>query len=800
MPGTFEECFMSRAQLSLLVCAGLVALTIAAYGPLWRNDFIDLDDEVYVTKNPHVLGGLTPRGVKWAWTTFHAGFWFPLTWMSLQLDAGLFAVPSTNGKTVPWAPGFHAQNLIWHLATVLLLFATLRRMTGAFWRSALVAALFAVHPLHVESVAWATERKDTLSTFFWVLTMFGYVRYAEEPSRPRYAAVVISFVLGLLTKPMLVTLPFALLLLDWWPLRRWGWQDKSIFVPASLGRLILEKLPLLALSIAGGMLAVVAQRRGSAVVPLEQLSFSARLANAFVSYGWYLQKTFWPIHLAVYYAHPEEKWQWGSVLASAVVLLAVTLLALAARRRMPWLLVGWLWFLGTLVPVIGLLQVGAQAWADRFVYVPHIGLFVALVWTAADLADRLTLPAAVRAALVGGCMIALAITTWIQIGYWKDTPTIWRHALAVTENNHRAHANLAQYLFHQGRQLTDPQESLAVLDEARTEYEQAIAIKSNVADYEYDLGTVLLMMRRTSAAVDHFRAALRLNERFTDAWHNLGTAYLRQGRLKEATRAFRGALDINPHAADARALLGLALWRLHRHDEAEQQWQTALEEKPNLAEARAGMGLVLLRQNHVDEAVRELTAALRARPDLTWAWSACGIALQRRERWQEALEKHQTALRIEEDRSRVTDQTPSAELVLYHRRFAYALRAVGRGEDAAREYGKALQLDSAWPKETTTEAWRLATDARAEYRDPATALELASQACQALAEPSAEMLDTWAAALAANSRYEEAAKIARKALAKATPDRAKAIKARLSLYEQRKSYVAPPEEERVIPR
>jgi tetratricopeptide (TPR) repeat protein len=798
---------MPRARLPFAICAGLLALVVVAYGPLWRNDFIDLDDEVYITKNPHILGGLTPGNVCWAWTTFHAGFWFPLTWMSLQLDATLFGAGGPGAARVLWAPGFHAQNLLWHAATVLLLFEALRRMTGAVWRSALVAALFAVHPLHVESVAWATERKDTLSAFFWVLTLLAYARYAAALSPHRYAAVAAAFVLGLLAKPMLVTLPFALLLLDWWPLRRWVGRRKAKdvagpapdapgplppapFAPAPLGRLILEKLPLIAVSVAAGVLTVIAQRHGKAVIPFDQMPLPARLANAVVSCGWYLEKTFWPTGLALFYPHPGNAWHWGPVLAAGAVLLAVTLAAALAARRMPWLAVGWLWFLGTLLPVSGLLQVGFQARADRFVYVPHIGLFLAVVWTAAALADRLSLPAAVRAAAAAACLAALAAGTWVQVGYWKDTPTAWRHALAVTRDNHRAHANLGRFLSDRGRRAADPREQADLLDQARAEYEQAVALMPGVPEYQYDLGTVLLLLGRPGEAADHFTEAVRRDRTSADAWHNLGTARLRQGRLEEAARAFRAALEVNPGAADSRAGLGLALWRLGRRGEAEREWEAALRLDPQSAQALAGTGLVRLWRRRPGEAARWLTAAVRANPSLAWAWSARGVALGRLQEWGEALASHGTAVEIEDTRARALGRAPSAETALYRRRLAQALRAAGRGDEAAREYAVALRLDPGWPEEAAAEAWRLATDPRPEERDPATAAELAGQVCQALADPPAEALDALAAALAADGHYDQAADVARQALAKAPPGRARAIAARLKLYEQGKPYVA----------
>ncbi len=763
---------MARARLSVVISAGLVALTVAAYGPLWRNDFINLDDEFYVTNNSEVLHGLTPHDIEWAWTTFHTGNWIPLTWMSLQLDASLFSTRLLGGKTAPWAPGFHAQNLMWHTAAVVVLFLGLTRMTGALWRSALVAALFAVHPLHVESVAWASERKDVLSTFFGALVLLTYARYAASPSPGRYAVVVVSFVLGLLAKPMLVTLPFVLMLLDWWPLRRWGWRESQVppdraqgrtapkkqvkrmvqtapavgrqpqaFAPASLGQLVREKLPLLVLALLGSIIAATAQQHVGAVMPLSRLSLIPRLTNAVISCGWYLQKTVWPTDLAVYYPHPENNWHWGPLIASAVVLLSVTVAAVWGARWLPWLIVGWLWFLGTILPVLGLIQVGGQGRADRYTYVPHIGLFIAVVWGAAALTRRLSVPVAVSFAGAAAWVAALAVGTWIQVGWWKDTPTIWRHALAVTEGNYRGHANLGRLLLLEGRQTPDAEKAMALLEEACTHYERAVLLQPNLPGDRYDLGSALLMVGRIGEAEDQFREAVRLDGTNAEAWHSLGATLLRQGRPEDAVQAFQSALALTPGQADTRALLGLAFWQLGRHQEAEREWEKTLRSAPNSAEALAGWGLVQLRRGQPAEAIPLLTEALRMNPGLTWAWSACGIALERQGDWPAAVAHHQRAVQIEESRAQLLGASVSAERALFHRRLAHALHEVGRLDDSVQEYRAALDLDPAWPKRAVEEAWRLATDPRSEDRDPATARELASQACEASADPSAEALE-----------------------------------------------------------
>jgi tetratricopeptide (TPR) repeat protein len=574
---------MRRPSLPAVLSVGLVVLTAAAYGPVWHNGFINLDDETAITQNPDVLGGLTPRDVRWAWTTFHTGNWIPLTWLSLQLDTDLSPTLS-DGRHAPDPVLFHAQNLFWHAATVVLLFWTLRRMTGAVWCSAFAAALFAVHPLHVESVAWATERKDVLSTFFLVLTVLAYARYAERPSARRYLLVLACFVLGLLAKPMLVSLPFGLLLLDFWPLRRWGWgvppsvesggkkekpaRDRrggkrgaqavaslsGTSARRGLGWLLVEKLPLIALAAAASAVAVVAQRSSDAVWSAAELPADQRLANTAASYGWYLARTFWPAGLGLFYPHPHEHWRWGAVLAGGAVLLAVTVTSLAGARRWPWLTVGWLWFLGTLVPVIGIVQVGDQAHADRYAYVPHIGLFVALAWSAAALLDRLRVPTVLRATAAAACLVGLAALTWVQVGYWHDSGTVWEHTLAVTRDNHRAHYNLANYLFFERGRAGGDAAALAL---AREHYERALVLRPDFR-YRYNLALLLRAEKDFDAARQQFLELVRLDPGSEDAWYNLAVEQLRSGRPEEASASLRQVLRINPRAADARALLRVA--------------------------------------------------------------------------------------------------------------------------------------------------------------------------------------------------------------------------------------------------
>lgn len=472
---------------TLPLSVALFVLTLAAYLPLWHNGFVDLDDDWYITANPHVRTGLTADNVRWALTTFHGKYWQPLSWLALQFDAQVFSTSSESGERILVPAAYHAENLAWHLGSVLLLFAVWQRLTGAIGRSFLVAALFAIHPMRVESIAWAAERKDVLSVFFGILTLWTYARYAEKPGVSRYLAVVGAFALSLLAKPMLMTLPLVLLLLDYWPLRRtaFGATDMS-FLPGlsppppwgrvreggasvrelvpptpalphkgggsktQVGRLLLEKLPLFGLTAAIAIITVVARDQTNATVPLSELSVAARLANAATAYGAYVVSTFCPIGLAVLYPHPKEAWSPAAAGGGAALLVGITLVAVHEARRWPWLIVGWSWFVIGLLPVIGLAQGGPQARADRFCYWPHIGLFVAAVWSIFAVVERIHVPRLASAAASAAVLIALASLTWQLVGYWHDPETLWERALAVTTRNAEAHEHLAKYYLREG--------------------------------------------------------------------------------------------------------------------------------------------------------------------------------------------------------------------------------------------------------------------------------------------------------------------------------------------------------------
>jgi tetratricopeptide (TPR) repeat protein len=741
------------------LCAALLALTAAAFLPVWANGFVDLDDELYITANPHVLGGLSWSGARWAFTTRHGAYWQPLSWLSLQADAQFLCRHLPDGRAVPSPAAFHGENLLWHAGAALLLFCSLQRLTGARWRSFLVAAAFAVHPLRVESVAWAAERKDVLSTLFGALALWAWARYRERPGWGWYLGVTAAFLLSLLAKPMLMTLPFVLLLLDYWPPRRGTTGEGR----PTVGRLIREKVPLLALSVAAAAAAAVARAKSHTALSLADLPLSDRLANAVAGYGWYLASTFYPARLGPWYPHRFSGWQVGPVLAGAAALATLTLLSLLQARRRPWLAVGWLWFVGTLLPVIGLAQGGEQAWADRFSYWPQVGLLVAAAWALGELADRLRLPAAARAAAGALAVGGLGALTWAQVGHWRDTPALWERALAVTEGNHRAHANLGTYHLGRGR-----------LDAAAAHFAEAARSVPGSAAYQYNLGVALLLLGRSGEAAGRFRHALALAPDNLDAWHNLGVARSHQGRPDAAARCFRRVLEFAPGRDDARTELGRALWRLGRREEAAQTFRDVLGRDPQDAYAWEGLGLACLARGDYPAARESFARALGRRQWFPAASSGLGVALGREGRWLEAARCHAQAVQVQEeidsDLAAMGGRAPQPEgtppSVLYWCRLGHALRELGDSRAAAGAYAAALRQDAGWPDKFAARAWGLATGLGG-ARDAREALEWATQAVEAVDDPPALLWAALAVAQMAAGRPSEALRTALRALNKA---------------------------------
>ena len=543
-----------------MLSATLALLTLAVYAQVLRFDFVNFDDPGYVSDNPRVLAGLTAENVSWSFTATSEANWHPLTWLSLMLDGQI-------GGAAPAV--YHGTNLFLHIANTLLLFLLLFRMTGSTWRSAFVAALFGIHPLHVESVAWVTERKDVLSTLFWFLTVLAYARYAASPRLRSYLLVVLLFVLGLMAKPMLVSLPLTLLLLDYWPLARLRWPLRT----AQDGwRPLWEKVPLLLLAAASSVVTLYAQAVGGGLNSLEALPIKLRVANAMTSYVGYIARALWPFGLAPLYPHPRDSLPSWQVLAAGITLILLSTVALRLARRAPYLAVGWFWYLITLLPVIGLVQVGVQGTADRYTYVPLIGLSVVLAWGAPDLLRRCGLRSRHGAILGTAAVlvtILLTIRAWDQTRHWKHGIALFEHALRVTGDNARAHNGLGMALSSEGRE----------------------------AD-----------------AIPHFREAVRIEPNYADGYANLAGALALEGEFEEALQNFDRALELNPEDAACLANLGTALMHETRSAEAVEAFTRAIEIDRDNRMAHKNLGVILIRRGELEQATRHFSEALRIDP------------------------------------------------------------------------------------------------------------------------------------------------------------------------------------------
>jgi Tfp pilus assembly protein PilF len=547
------------SRLRILVSIGLSILVLVSYWEVAENQFIAFDDPQYVTENAQVQKGLCWETVTWAFTTSQASNWHPLTWLSLLLDRELF------GRN---AAGYHWTNVILHLLGGLLLFAALNRMTASLWRSGLVAALFLIHPLHVESVAWVSERKDVLSGLFWMTGIWCYARYAERPILIRYLWVVLSLICGLLSKPMMVTFPFVLLLIDWWPLSR------TVGGKTNWSRLVWEKIPLFLLSAAASVITFLVQKGSQAIVPLSAISLVDRLANATVSYVAYLGKAFWPSGLSIFYPYHAPPPP-GYLVSAVALLVLITVMVLLRFRRRPYLLVGWFWYLGTLVPVIGLVQVGSQAMADRYTYLPLIGIFIIAVWGGRDLINGRRQARIILGFISAAMMIILIFLTQVQVRYWKDTATLFNRALGNTERNFMAHQILAEGMAKAG----DP-------SGAENHYREAIRIKPAFKQAYNGLGHLLMIRGKQDEASRLLEKALQIDPTFVPAMKNLGDVRMRQGRIEDAMPLYRKAVLLGEEDPELLNNYGVALFFKGEKKEAVLKIRAALRLKPDYAEAR----------------------------------------------------------------------------------------------------------------------------------------------------------------------------------------------------------------------
>jgi tetratricopeptide (TPR) repeat protein len=883
-----------RAKLAL-ICISLAIATALVYGPVRDHKFVNYDDPLDIYENPHITHGLTPASVAWAFTTGDDSNWIPLTRLSWMLDWQLFErtagapASSPGGRPQFNAGPHHLVDLGLHIASGILLFLILTQMTRRVWPSAFVAALFLLHPLHVESVAWAVERKDTLSGLFWMLTLGAYLRYVRRPGAGRYVILIAMFALGLLAKPMLVTLPLVLLLLDWWPLNRIAglpeWlrpvaaagpraassaaisaadspagnrpqrssnrrdrgtgaprgtaaaaSEASAFRPLSFGRLIIEKTPLLVLALASSIITYRVQAAGGAVSDMPPF---ARMGNAVLAYVTYVGKTIVPVNLAVLYPF-DAKLPPAWIAGAAMCLAVATFLAVILRRERPYATVGWFWFLGTLVPVIGLVQVGSQAMADRYTYLPLIGLFIAAAWGAADLAARWRLPAFVPAAAGAAIVAACAVATSLQLTYWTDTEALLNRALLVTERNGVAENNLGDELAKQGH-----------LDAAIDHFKRAIEFRANYPEAHYGLGNALAKRHgpgdtaesirnlreavriwpkyaeahnnlgvglaaagQTDEAIAEYKEAIARKPEFVDPYLNLGIALAAKGDSAAAIASYREAIQRNPYYAEARIALGVELARRNETDKAIAEFREAIRMNPLLAEAHFQLGRADGAAAQSEEAVTELREALRLQPDFVDARLELGRVLARQGRMDEAIVQFREAIRAEADNAEahyLLAQALATQSLMDEatHEFREAIRAspshadaqfylgmllikAGRTEDAASQFRKVLHLRPDWPPALLNLAQIRACAAEPGLRSGDEAISLAEQACRLTGRSGPAYLDTLAAAFAEAGRFKEAVDTAKEAITKAKAlghtQEVPALEARLKLYESGHPY------------
>ncbi len=820
--------FCERHRIVLL-SAALALLTLAAYEGLRRNDFVKFDDPEYITENTRIQSGLTLDGIVWAFTSGEAANWHPLTWISHMIDIQLFGLNPA---------GHHLHSLVLHILATLMLFWVLHRMTGAAWPSVFVALAFGVHPAHVESVAWGAERKDVLCAFFWMLTMVAYVWYAKRGGIVRYVLVIVCFALGLMAKPMIITLPIVLLALDVWPLRRL-WRDPArrigpvidpktapkgtqktttktappvaprgaptTYRPASLFLLILEKMPLFALALTSGVVTFLVQQSGGAVAGLD-VSLPFRLANAVLSYGRYLGKMVLPINLAVIYPLPPEGWPFWMPLVSVLILLAITAFVLFSARKRPYLLAGWIWYVVTLAPVIGLVQVGSQAMADRYTYLPSIGVLIMVAWGAADLAAKWSRRATAGAVVTGVLGLAMVIGTHVQVSYWKDGATLYGHALAVTRNNYALHCCLGTVLEDQGR-----------LDEAEQQYRESMRICPTFTDAYLCLGQVMQLKGKYVESLEAYEEARKLNPADFRGPFKVGEAKSKLGAWAEAEESYRQTIRMSPNFAKAYLALGQVLAVQQKYPEALEAYAKAMRLDPTDPGLYYRIGAVYAQQGTLDKAAENLRRSLAMNPNLTEAYVALGIVLQKEGRPEEAITQFRTAVKIKPDNAEAwgnlgdtfQGQGKLAEAVDAYTRCVRArpneaatysklgevLKQQGRVKEAVAQHQQALRIDPDFAPSLNNLAWILATNKDPEIRKPSGAVQFGEKVCQLTGFKDQNCLDTLAAAYAAAGQFDQAVQTAEKALALARAARDNAgvqdILQKQKLYQARQAYVEP---------
>ena len=811
---------MPTKYRSILICLALTLATLVVFYQMHSFGFITFDDPDYIYNNLNIQTGVTLKAVKWALTAGYAHNWHPLTWISHMLDWQLFGNE---------AGGHHLTNLVFHIANTLLLFIVLKQMTSAFWQSAFVAALFALHPLHVESVAWVSERKDVLSTFFWILTMWAYLRYVKKPKVSSYLLIAVFFALGLMAKPMLVTLPFVLLLLDYWPLERL--ERRTIY------RLILEKIPFFVLSAASSIVTFLIQRSSKAVASLDAFPLKLRICNALIAYLEYIKEMFWPDRLAFFYPISAQYVSVPRAVISAALLVAATVLVIRYAKNRRYLVTGWFWYLGTLVPVIGFVQVGAQAMADRYTYMTMTGLFIIIAWglseVLAEWAHRKIIlwPASLTV------LSALAMCTYLQTRYWKDAMTLCQRALKVTENNYTAHLSMTEPLIKQGRfeeavwhntqavQIKpDSREALNNLgvslykagktDEAIGYFEKLLEMSPAYADAHLNIAVILTDKGDYAGAVERYRTALTINDvpsthselgfallklglfeeavveyrkalpwmpNDPDVLNKLGYALAHTGKFDEAIPLYNKALHIAPDDINTHLNFGFALTGSGRFEEAEKEYEKILLLDPNNAVAHNDFAVALSRQGKLDEAVEYFTRALRIKPDYAAAHSNLGYTLALQGNLDQAVIHYSEALRLDPN------------YTVAHYELGRVLVRIGKINQSIGHFEDAMRLKPDWDEPVNILAWYFAVSKDTEIYNPDEAVRLALRACELTNNQKPDFLDTLAVAYAAKGDFGRAVETLEKALALCRLPQQESLKkeleGRLVLFKAGKPYV-----------
>jgi len=649
---------LNKRYIVIFVYFALILSTLLVFWQVRNFDFINYDDKAYIYENPHVLNGLTGNGVVWAFTTNYSANWHPLTWLSHMLDCELF------GKNP--CP-MHLVNVAFHMANTLLLFIIFNRMTKCIWPSAFVAALFAIHPMHVESVAWIAERKDVLSTLFWLLTMLAYVRYVGKPSIGRYVIAIIFFALGLMSKPMLVTLPFILLLIDYWPLNRFLNSKFSIL------NSFIEKLPFLILSGISCVITFLVQRSGGAVKGIDELFLKDRIANACLSYARYTGKLFVPRNLAVFYPFDANRFPYWQIVLCALLLLSISVLVIYFGRKHRYLLVGWFWFVGTLVPVIGLVQVGAQAYADRYTYIPYIGLFIMLAWGLPELLSGWRFRNIFFGMAAPITLIALGIGAYRYTSVWNNSTTLFSHAIEVTNNNSLAHNNLGSF-YLDNKRYQDAMESL----------KQAISINPGLTEAYANLGIAYEKLGRWQDAIENYKQAIRIRPDWAEAHCRLGAAYGKIGSFQDALEIYMQAVRIEPTLAEAHNGLGAAYIDLGRYQDALESCQQAIRITPDSADAYYNLGQAFIGLGRYDEALDSFNQAIKINPDFAEAHYKIGFVYSKLGRNQEEIESYKRAIRIKPDYAAA------------HYNLGVACGVLGRHQEAIESFKQAVRIKPAY--------------------------------------------------------------------------------------------------------